>query len=220
MTELPPWSYTMIESFEQCPRKAYHRFILKEKEPPSAAMQEGIDAHSALENRIKSNAPLIGRYAEYEPLAASVAAMRGGKKIYTELKMGITRKFTATGFFAKDVWGRGAVDFMIKGDEAAFVGDWKTGKINEKELQLKMFALFIFEHFPQVNKVTAVNLWLKEKSVGKPYVFLREHKAVYWADVLPRIERMERAASKDEWQPQPSPLCAWCPVKSCQHNLS
>lgn len=50
------------------------------------------------------------------------------KKIYTELRLGITRDWKPTKFFASDVWMRGVVDFVIlleNGD--ALILDWKYG---------------------------------------------------------------------------------------------
>lgn len=50
------------------------------------------------------------------------------KKIYTELRLGITRDWKPTKFFASDVWMRGVVDFVIlleNGD--VLILDWKYG---------------------------------------------------------------------------------------------
>lgn len=50
------------------------------------------------------------------------------KKVYTELRLGVTRDWKATKFFAADVWFRGVVDFVImleNGD--ALILDWKYG---------------------------------------------------------------------------------------------
>lgn len=50
------------------------------------------------------------------------------KKMYTEVRLGVTRDWKATKFFASDVWFRGVVDFVIvleNGD--ALIIDWKYG---------------------------------------------------------------------------------------------
>jgi hypothetical protein len=50
------------------------------------------------------------------------------KKIYTELRLGVTRDWKPTKFFASDVWMRGVVDFVVileNGD--AMIIDWKYG---------------------------------------------------------------------------------------------
>jgi len=50
------------------------------------------------------------------------------KKVYTELRLGITRDWKATKFFAADVWLRGVVDFVILLDNGdAMILDWKYG---------------------------------------------------------------------------------------------
>jgi hypothetical protein len=50
------------------------------------------------------------------------------KKVYTELRLGVTREWKATKFFAADVWFRGVVDFVIMLDNGdAMILDWKYG---------------------------------------------------------------------------------------------
>ncbi len=220
MITLPPWSYTALDTFDQCPRKYYHRYILKEKEPESPAMLYGQQVHAALENRI-NGAPLPEHMMKFSPMAESVVnAWQTGMKCYTELKMGITRKFEPCDFFDKGIWGRSAADVILKKDDAAMVFDWKTGKKREKELQLLILALFTFIHFPTVNIVTGVNLWLESGDIGTPYRFERSQVPTLWRPVLERILKMEKACAENKWPELPGPLCGYCPVKTCQFNRS
>lgn len=214
------WSYTMLETFDQCPKKTFHRYVLKEKEPSSPELEYGNKVHKALEMRIKSNHKLPDDLAQFEPIAASLAAARKGKKIYTELKLGINRQFQICDFFAEDVWGRLALDVLLKGEGGAAIFDYKTGKPNDKELQLKMNSLFAFRGFPTVNIITALNIWLKDSPPrpGEAYTFKREDESILWQDVMEKVGRLEHAQVNNQWPARPSGLCGWCPVLSCAHN--
>lgn len=236
---LPPWSYSMLEAFEQCPRKAYHRYILKEKGPETAEQFKGNTFDKAVEARIRDGVALPEEHRQYEPLAASIAELaKADVQVYTQMKIGIGRDFQVRSFFAPDVWGRGVLDValvsrrkiipgQVSEPNRAVIADWKTGKNNEGKawsnngLQLKIFTLLLFKFFPGVEKVTAFNIWLKSNEFGKPYVFTRENQAQLWREVLLRIMAMEKAFAPGAVPIEtPGPLCQYCPVKICQYNRS
>lgn len=233
MIQLPPWSYSMLEAFEQCPRKAYHRYILKEKPPETEEQRKGNLFDKVVETRLRDGVSLPEEYAQYEPFAASLANMKGPCSLYTQLKMGIRKDFTPCGFFDKDVWGRGVLDVALVSKETregiartALITDWKTGKNSEGKsysnngLQLKIFGLLLFKHFPRITDVTAFNLWLKSNEIGKPWKWSRSDQEPLWREVLPKIMAMEAAYEKMRWPEMPGPLCGWCAVKACQFNKS
>lgn len=215
---LPPWSFSMIEKFENCPRSAFHKYILKEKEPPSPEIEYGNAVHKALENRVRSNIVLAADFAAWEPFAASIVQSAG--QPYAELKLGINRAMQPCGFFDAAVWGRSAADIVVIKGDLAWVGDWKTGKKREKELQVKICAMFIFKHYPQVQRIHACNIWLKPNEIGELYRFYREKETDYWVDILQRVQKMEQAMELNYWPEKPSGLCGWCSVKTCKYNRS
>ncbi len=216
----PTWSYSSLDTFEQCPRKWYHKYILKEKEPESAAIRHGNAVHKALEDRVKGT-PLPEHFMRYSPMAESIVqAWQKGMKVFTELKMGLTTSLEPCGFFGKEVWGRSAADVILKQDDVAIVFDWKTGKKREKATQLSTLALFVFKHFPGVSKITGVNLWLEPGDVGTPYIFTRAQEPELWKEQLKKIQLVEKAAAAEKFVELPGPLCAYCSVKSCQFNRS
>lgn len=218
--KLPPWSFSMLEKFENCPRSAFHKYILKEKEATTPAIEEGNRVHKALELRVRDGTPLPNDLIKYEPLASSIQgfALNYQTPIHTELKLGITRAMAPCGFFDGNVWGRCAADVTVMKGEFAWVGDWKTGKPREKELQVKICAMFLFKKFPEISRVVGTNIWLKESKVGTAYSFTRDKEAEYWKDIITRVQKMENALEKEYWPEQPSGLCGWCPVKSCKYN--
>lgn len=50
------------------------------------------------------------------------------KRVFTELRIGVTKDWEATGFFSKDVWFRGVIDLIIQlEDGCILIIDHKTG---------------------------------------------------------------------------------------------
>lgn len=231
---LPPWSFSLLELYANCPKKAFHKYLLKEKEPETEAQRKGNEADKALEDRVKKGTPLVGEHAKWEPLVVPLIKMRDDDcQLYTQLKVGLKRNFTPSDFFAKDVWGRGVIDFAavkrrrIGVPNTALIVDYKAGKNNEAApwydggLQRKIFTLMLWKMIPGVDKVTSFNMYINQpKPFGKPLVFTREHEAALWREVLPKVIAVERAFAEQRWPTTPGPLCGYCPVKTCQFNRS
>jgi hypothetical protein len=220
---LPPWSFSMLDMFSSCPRKAFHKYLLKEKEPESEAMRKGNIFDKAMEARLKNGTPLPAEYATWNDKAASVASFcEKGAKLATQMKLGITKEFKPCGFFDKDVWGRGALDVLILNYPTAIVLDWKTGKNNEGKpwynggLQLKIFTAFVLKHHPKIDKILAFNVY--EKEYGKPLQFTRDDQKTLWQEILPKIIKIEEAFKKQEWLPCKGPLCNFCSVITCNFH--
>jgi hypothetical protein len=209
------WSYSNLNQFDTCPKQFYHKHVLKEKEPPTEVSEYGNRVHKELEDRLRIKKPLSQELAKYEPYCLSIE-QRGDP--YVELAVGLRRDGSPTGFFAPDVWGRGKIDVLLVNDKNAWVGDWKTGKKKEDEGQVKIFALFAFHYYPQIETVNCNYIWLKSNEIGKRYQFRREDLPALWKNIMPSIEGVEHAYETGNFPPRPSGLCkGWCPVSSCQY---
>jgi hypothetical protein len=215
---IPPWSYTALDTFENCPKQYYHRYILKEKAKETEQMKHGTTVHTALEERLKDKKVLPVAYGGWEHFCNAIEKHRLGAELQTELELALDAQFKPCSFFGVNVWGRGKADVaIIKGDRA-WVGDWKTGKTREKEFQVKVFGAFLFKMFPQLNTINANNIWLQENKLGTTYTFLKHQEPLIWNEILHKINRIELAAEKNAFNAKPSGLCGWCDVKSCVHN--
>lgn len=228
-TQLPPWSFSMLEAFEQCPRKAYHRYVLKEYGPKTEAMLKGIEFDEAVEARLMYGTRLPADWQKADSFAESLCRMKADCTLYTQLKMGITRQLEVCDFFSKIVWGRGVLDVaLVKRAKsgAAIIADWKTGKNSEGKsysnygLQLKIFSAMLLKRLPDIESVTAFNIYAKTGELGQPLLFSRTDEPALWLDLLPRVQAMETAFAKMAWPERPGPLCGWCDVKQCQFNRS
>lgn len=213
-----PWSYTMLTSFETCPRKFKLTKVTKEvKEDFGPQAGEGIKIHNALEKYGTGQAALPSEYVQYKPLVDKVLSANGEKRF--EYKFGITQSLQPTRFFADDAWYRGALDVVVIRGNHGVVLDWKNGKRKTDIDQLKLFAAAAFSLVPQFETVTTGYVWLTANKVD-PEKFTREDSPKIWQEFAIRVHRMEQAVATNNFPPNPSGLCKnYCPVgrSRCEH---
>jgi hypothetical protein len=78
-----------------------------------------------------------------------------------------------------------------------------------------LMAQCLFSHFPNLLRVRAEFVWLKDDCTS-PEVFDRAEVAGNWRGLLPRVQGMELAATTSTYPPKPGKLCKkWCIVASC-----
>lgn len=218
---MTPWSYSRVNTFKQCPKKYYHLNVKKDvKDTGSTATRYGNKVHKAAEKYIRDNIPLAKEYQFMQNTLDAFNNIEGEK--HCELRLGVAKEdgnFTATKFGASDVWYRGIADLVILNDERAFIVDYKTSKnanyADTKQLDLLAGAVFI--NYPQVKKIkSALSFVISNEFVTK------EHTSDLYKSYISvfdeALERIEVAASEGVWNPVDGPLCAFCPVTSCEHN--
>lgn len=214
------WSYSSIKTFQQCPKKYYHLKVAKDvKDEGSEATIYGQELHKAAEDYIKFDTPLNPQFGFIQELLDSLKKIPGEK--HCELRLGIALrdgKYVACDFFAKDVWWRGVADLVIINGDTAYSVDYKTSK-NAKYAdtkQLDLVAAAIFTHFPKVRTIKSGLLFV----VSKDFV-TKDHDAMFRAAYIEPfkfdIERIDSATKTGVWNAVSSPLCGYCPVKTC-HN--
>lgn len=213
------WSYSSLTAFENCPRRFFLTRVAKTVvEPQTEATLHGNAVHKALEISVRDKTPLPAKYSTYTPLVDAVLSAVGAK--HTELKFGLTRNLTPTGFFAGDVWCRGVLDLQVVNPGVVTVLDWKTGKPKPDADQLMLFAGAAFAHHPHAETVKTGYAWLAHNKLDTE-VFARSDVPRIWGEFTPRVQRMEEAAKRNEYPPRPSGLCkAWCPVPKAKCEFS
>jgi hypothetical protein len=205
------WSHSSLTSWETCPRRHYLTKITKVvKEPQTEATIHGNEVHKALEVAVRDATPLPEKYKQYVPIVEAVRKAPGVK--HTEHKFGLTRNFTPTDFWAKDVWCRGVLDLRIVGKNSVTVLDWKTGKPKSDPDQLKLFAGVAFALHPSVQTVRTGYAWLAYNRL-ETETFHRGDEVEIWREFIPRVQRADDATVRGDHPPKPSGLCKnWCPV--------
>lgn len=210
------WSYSGMKDYINCPHQYHEVKILKKyQKAPTQQMLYGTEVHEALELYVKEGKPLAKNYERFKDQVDSLNAITGDK--YPEFEMALTVDRKKTEFSAPDYWVRGITDLLIVDGEQAYIVDYKTGSAKYPDpKQLQLMSLMVFEYFPQVNHVKAGLLFVMHNTFI-PSEYKREDLETLWKDFLPVIERIRLSHEKDNWWPNPTPLCGWCPVTTCTH---
>lgn len=209
------WSFTILHTYKNvCPYQMAQRYIYKTTpyvETP--AMKWGNEVHAALEHRVGAGKPLPEPMMQWEKFAKPFDG-RGAK---TEMKLGVTMQGTATGFFDKNVWGRGKVDTTLMNDTTAYFCDWKTGKSDyEDRFELDVQAVLLNVKFPQLRSIVGQYAWLKEDRLSEMYDLSDTRKT--WNEIGEIVRAIEADKKSGEFKKKRSGLCLWCDVYDCENN--
>lgn len=209
------WSFSGLKQFLTCAKQYHEIKVLKNFEVrETEQIRYGKEVHSALEDYVRDGTPLAKNYLRFKNLMDVLVAIPGEK--YPEHKMALTIDKQPCGFEAPEYWVRGIADFISVDSAVAHVADYKTGSARFPEpKQLKLMALLIFRHFPEVTKVKGALLFvMHDKIVTEEYD--RKEEPELWKIFEADLSRLHAAYEKDTWMPNPSGLCrGWCPVKTC-----
>jgi len=222
------WSHSALSQFNNCPRQYHEVKVLKSVvEPQGEAMVWGNRVHETMEFYLKVD-PVVrsevmiagGRvdlppeFEVYRPYLDAILLIPG--TMYVEHEMSLDTNLVPCEKFADNVFVRGIVDVLHVDGHIARAMDHKTGKRKQDSKQMKLMALLIFAHFPQVQEIKVGFFWLKtgDKDTEK---FTRADIPAIWQEFLPEIAQWKKAFATDTWQPRQSGLChGWCPVTSCE----
>lgn len=210
------WSYSGLKAFETCARQFHEVQIRKSfKGTKGPELLWGDRVHKAIAATLAENVAIPDEMLLYKPWIEKVRI--GPGQLYVEQKYALTKEFKPTTYFSSDVWYRGIGDAVRIYGSVALVVDWKTGKVLDDPVQLLLMALCIFNHFPKVQRVKAVFVWLKYDTQSEQ-IFTRQEIADSMVGVLDRVHSMKEAYDTDNYPPNPSGLCRkHCPVTSCQY---
>jgi|SRR4249920_1394277 len=209
-------SYSAIKQFEDCPQRYYRQRILKDVvDSGGEASIHGDRIHKYIEERLRSHTPLPDEAEKFEPLCRSIELAMGDKtEIFTEKELTLNERLEPTDWWAWDAWLRSKLDVLIMRGEKALVLDWKTGKRRPDFFQMELFAAQVFKHFPQVNQVTTMLVWLRDMASDTETYHREKDSQRLWETILGKIRRIYDAAEHDVWPAKPSGLCHYCPAQS------
>lgn len=211
------WSFSGLKDFDNCPRQYHETKVLKRYvKAVTQQMLYGTEVHKALEDYTRDKTSLPKNYERYASQIDALLEIEGEKIV--EHQMAMREDGTACGFNDEDYWVRGIADLLILDGSKAYVVDYKTGSAKYPDTkQLKLMALMVFAKFPEVQEIKAALLFVAHN------VFISEDYARGDIDKLnlafkPSLYRMGKAYETDTWTPNPTGLCGWCPVTSCEYH--
>ena len=211
------WSFSALKEYVNCPKQYQELKVLKRYEKKATEqMLYGTVVHKACEDYVAEGKPLEKNYLRFKPVLDSLIAIPGTK--YPEHEMALTLNKEPCGFKDANRWVRGIVDLLIVDGDQAFIVDYKTGSNRYPDpKQLKLMALMTFAHFPEVQKIKAGLLFVMHESfMDEEYT--RDQIPKLWSYFENDLERLSLSYENDTWQANPTPLCGWCPVRTCEFH--
>lgn len=215
--KIPTLSYSLLNSYDVCPRQCYEVRIAKNfTEPESQHIIWGNHVHKSLELRVGKGDPLPQNVAHLEPLADFLCNLSGTK--HCELKLAIDKAGNSVDFFASNAWFRGVADLLIVDGKLGSVYDYKTGKPVKDNKQLAAMALLTFANFPEIEEIVAAFLFLAYDDAAEA-----RYRRSDFSNLLEQIRNTEKpfvdSFLNEKWYPKPSGLCKrHCPVTTCEYN--
>jgi hypothetical protein len=176
----------------------------------------GTEVHKALEDYVKDGKELALNYIRFKGVADELICIPGDK--YAEHEMALGKDKSPCAFDDPDRWVRGIVDLLIVDNDYAFIVDYKTGSNRYPDpKQLRLMSLMTFAHFPQVNKIKAGLLFVMHNSfITEEYN--RKDMDISWNKFTVSLSRLDNSYETNTWVANSTPLCKFCPVKTCEFN--
>jgi CRISPR/Cas system-associated exonuclease Cas4 (RecB family) len=209
------WSFSGLKQFTNCPRQYYEvkvqrNFQVRETEQ----IKYGKEVHKALEDYVRDGTPLAKNYLRFKPMVDALISVDGDKHV--EYQMALTASKEPCDFDSPDYWVRGIADLLIVNDDMAFIVDYKTGSARYPDpKQLKLMALMTYSHFPEVRKIKGGLLFVMHNAFITD-TYDREDTEDLWGAFQSDLFRLGHAYDNGVWPANPTPLCGWCPVATCE----
>lgn len=212
------FSYSRLRNFENCPKQFFHLDVAKDvKREDSEQILWGNAVHKALADRIDKGTALPKGMESFEKWPSKIISGSNGR-ILVEQKLAITEALEPCEWFARNAWYRGIGDVIKLVGDVALIIDWKTGKILEDSVQLALMAQTVFSHYPEVQRVRSIFVWLKEDAETVED-FSRDDMVGLWNVLHPRLQHMKNAQETMTYPPKPGGLCRkYCPITFCPHH--
>jgi hypothetical protein len=209
-------SFTLINRWDNCRYQVKRMYITRdlERAPDTKEQSFGNETHDAFRQRIKHKIPFPEKIRHFEKWASPLDQY----KVEPELRISIASNGELTSQY-EGSWLFGKLDCPIVNDTetVAILNDWKTGKsIREEPLELNIQGFLLKAKYPTLQKIVGHYVWLTYDKMGVPHDC--SDYARTWSIVNTHMSNIKDAIRDDDFPKNPGPLCAWCPVRDCEHN--
>lgn len=205
------WSWSRIETFDQCPRKFQLQNLIKAenfKFQTNEATERGKRIHDHLEKAVLGQAALPKELSHVQPI---IDGIRGAfSEIQTEREIAWDwDKKLCSWFSVEDTAFRCALDVLAVNGTKAIIYDWKTGKVRDKPDQLRLYAAVVFMLYPDVQTVQTAFIFVDHQEV-RHATYKRDQFKKIWTEFEDRAELIQIADESNNWPPRKNGLCNWC----------
>jgi CRISPR/Cas system-associated exonuclease Cas4 (RecB family) len=225
-----PWSISKLGTYLQCPHKFKLKYIDKIKVPfeTNTALIKGSHIHKIIENGFDYDVPfdLEEKYTEEDynrtiQIVKSFETSVLGEQTKKMQKIGVPEEdfaFTLNrelvNYWNKTAFFRGSADLYLTRDDLGIIIDYKSGKDKSEEPdfgtnQAKMYAIYMFLKFPEIQTVKAAFFFI-EHGTKKSIDFSRDNLDDY---INYFVELTNVVEGDTSYRKEVNALCDWCSYK-------
>lgn len=220
------WSLSKLGTFTKCRRRFLYSYLqgLTGTPRPYGASDRGVDTHKTIEDYFKG---------ALETLPASLHKyqawfdMLRGHNFSAENKLAMLEGWLPTSWEDPNAWWKGVLDLKVLSGNAAWVFDWKTGKVYpDHEDQKELYTIATFVAHPEVDEVEAWHVYLDLQGKDTKKTYRRTQLGdliVKWnSKLIPYMQALKRydpSSAESFFVTNPSYLCDYCPFSQnpCPH---
>lgn len=226
-TFIPTWSFSRIQDFEQCKRRAKLKYLDKIPEPERPlppgktehANDRGTRIHDAGERFARGGIELIPELQKFKPEFERLKALYATGNVSLEGEWAMDRSWEPVAWASSDAWLRLKLDALVflSPTEAVAI-DYKTGKRFGNEVkhneQLQLYQLVTFLRYPKLETIH-VELWYLDVDELVTVTYTRNQGLRFRRSFESRGNAMTTCT---EFPPNPNIFsCRWCPYKGTEH---
>jgi RecB family exonuclease len=226
-TFIPTWSFSRIQDFEQCKRRAKLKYLDKIPEPERPlppgktehANDRGTRIHDAGERFARGGIELIPELQKFKPEFERLKALYATGNVSLEGEWAMDRSWEPVAWASSDAWLRLKLDALVflSPTEAVAI-DYKTGKRYGNEVkhneQLQLYQLVTFLRYPKLETIH-VELWYLDVDELVTVTYTRNQGLRFRRSFENRGNAMTTCT---EFPPNPNIFsCKWCPYKGTEH---
>lgn len=220
------WSMSRLNTYEECPRRAYFSFVKKIPEPdrgppplskyPSGEWphERGDRVHRELEAYVKGIGDLPKEAEYFRPSLEGLRNMyaQSPDKVILEQMWGFTQNWEPCDPFGSSVWGRLKMDVFVISDSTGVAIDYKTGKRKFNEIkhgeQLILYVINAFLKYKELDKIVGELWYIDQQDIHR-----REYTRSQAMHFIKNFDVRAHALCEDaEFTPKPSTWnCRFCP---------
>lgn len=225
-TSINQWSMSRLNTYEECPRRAFLAYVKKIPEPdrgqppldkyPTGEWphERGDRVHRELEAFVRGLGDLPKEAEHFRPSLEGLRNLyaEDSNQVILEEMWGLTKTWEPCDPFGETVWARLKMDAMVLSGDTGLAIDYKTGKRKFNEIkhgeQLILYVISAFIKYKQLDKIVGELWYIDQKEIHR-----REYTRSQAMHFIKNFDIRAHTMCEDEdFTPKPSTWnCRFCP---------